>query len=121
MLRPVFCSLPSQTVAFHPNGNYLATGSTDLTCRLWDVQSGHCVRVMEGGKVRVTLFLSNAYSAILTTCTFLSPTPLLPFLFCRQLSVVFLSHPMESFLPLGVSSFLCFSDEGWRREGGGSH
>ena len=42
---------PSQAVTFHPNGNYLATGSSDHTCRLWDVQSGHCMRLMEGGKV----------------------------------------------------------------------
>lgn len=34
-----------QAVAFHPNGNYIATGSADLTVRLWDVTSGKLLRV----------------------------------------------------------------------------
>lgn len=37
-----------QCVKFHPNGNYLATGSTDKSCRLWDVQTGECVRIFLG-------------------------------------------------------------------------
>lgn len=35
-------------VRFHPNGNYIATGSTDRTCRLWQITTGECVRVFEG-------------------------------------------------------------------------
>lgn len=35
-------------MAFHPNSLYLATGSGDWTCRLWDVQKGTCVRVFVG-------------------------------------------------------------------------
>ena len=35
-------------VQFHPNGNYIATGSTDRSCRLWDVQTGDCVRIFQG-------------------------------------------------------------------------
>ena len=35
-------------VKFHPNTNYIATGSTDKSCRLWDVTTGECVRVFEG-------------------------------------------------------------------------
>ena len=27
-------------LSFHPNGNYLVTGSEDLCCRMWDVTSG---------------------------------------------------------------------------------
>lgn len=33
---------------FHPNSLYLATGSSDWTARLWDVQRGTCVRVFIG-------------------------------------------------------------------------
>lgn len=35
-------------VRFHPNTLYLATGSSDWTARLWDVQRGACVRVFIG-------------------------------------------------------------------------
>jgi len=35
-------------VAWHPNCNYVLTGSDDKTCRLWDVQSGRCVRLLSG-------------------------------------------------------------------------
>lgn len=35
----------------HPNGNYVVTGSTDKTCRLWDINSGGCVRLFTGSKV----------------------------------------------------------------------
>ena len=37
-----------QCVQFHPNGLYLATGSSDWTARLWDVQKGSTVRVFIG-------------------------------------------------------------------------
>lgn len=37
-----------QCVKFHPNSLYLATGSSDRSCRLWDVQKGTCVRVFVG-------------------------------------------------------------------------
>lgn len=33
---------------WHVNCNYIATGSSDKTVRLWDVQSGECVRVFVG-------------------------------------------------------------------------
>lgn len=35
-------------VAWHPNVNYVVTGSDDKTCRMWDVQTGRCVRVLTG-------------------------------------------------------------------------
>lgn len=38
-------NFPFQAIAFHPNGNYIATGSTDLTVRLWDVTSGQLLRI----------------------------------------------------------------------------
>lgn len=37
---------------FHPNSNYIATGSSDRTIRLWDVLTGNCVRIFTGHKVR---------------------------------------------------------------------
>ncbi|GAA5883294.1 hypothetical protein JCM3774_004139, partial [Rhodotorula dairenensis] len=40
-------------LSFHPNSLYLATGSSDRTCRLWDVQKGHCVRVFIGHRAAV--------------------------------------------------------------------
>lgn len=40
-----FWSSILQAIAFHPNGNYIATGSTDLTVRLWDFTSGKQTRV----------------------------------------------------------------------------
>lgn len=37
---------------FHPNSNYIATGSADRTIRLWDVLNGNCVRIFTGHKVK---------------------------------------------------------------------
>jgi transcription initiation factor TFIID subunit 5 len=47
------CPRPSEThlkqcVRFHPNSLYIATGSSDWTARLWDVQRGTSVRVFIG-------------------------------------------------------------------------
>lgn len=39
---------PPQCLKFHPNSLYLATGSSDRTCRLWDIQRGACVRLFVG-------------------------------------------------------------------------
>ena len=35
-------------VAWHPNANYIASGSADRTVRVWDVNDGECVRVFAG-------------------------------------------------------------------------
>uniref|UniRef100_A0A915K829 Uncharacterized protein n=1 Tax=Romanomermis culicivorax TaxID=13658 RepID=A0A915K829_ROMCU len=32
-------------VAFHPNSNYVASGSDDKTLRIWDLANGECVRL----------------------------------------------------------------------------
>lgn len=49
---------------FHPNSNYVATGSADRTVRLWDVLNGNCVRILTGHKVGGTLifYWSSNYS-----------------------------------------------------------
>jgi transcription initiation factor TFIID subunit 5 len=41
-------------VKFHPNTMYLATGSSDNSCRLWDVQRGACLRLFLGHTDAVT-------------------------------------------------------------------
>ena len=40
-----------QCCQFHPNGNYVATGSSDRMIRLYDILNGSCVRVLTGHKV----------------------------------------------------------------------
>jgi transcription initiation factor TFIID subunit 5 len=37
-----------QCVKFHPNCNYVATGSSDKSIRLWEMNSGNCVRIFTG-------------------------------------------------------------------------
>lgn len=38
---------------WHANCNYIATGSSDKTVRLWDVQTGECVRIFIGHRSMV--------------------------------------------------------------------
>lgn len=49
-----------QVVQFHPNSNYVATGSSDMTVRLWDCVTGSQVRLMTGHKAPI---YSLAFSA----------------------------------------------------------
>ena len=45
----VFCIFYCfQCVKFHPNCNYVATGSSDRSVRLWTLQDGKSVRLMHG-------------------------------------------------------------------------
>jgi WD40 repeat protein len=53
------------SVAFHPNCNYILTGSEDKTVRLWDIQTGRCVRLLNGcpaGVHRVDIDPSGQYA-----------------------------------------------------------
>jgi len=36
-------------VEWHPNCNYVLTGADDRTVRMWDVQSGRCMRLLNAG------------------------------------------------------------------------
>lgn len=65
-----FFLLLLQCVQFHPNSNYIATGSSDRTIRLWDVLSGNCVRFMTGHKVIFFTYIISYYLYIvfLTNC-----------------------------------------------------
>lgn len=38
---------------WHENCNYIATGSSDKTVRLWDIQSGECARIFIGHRSTV--------------------------------------------------------------------
>jgi WD40 repeat protein len=67
------CSENINTVTWHPNCNYILTGSDDKTVRMWDVQSGKCVRLFNGcpegvNQVKVShsgLFIAGAdYSGV---------------------------------------------------------
>lgn len=49
-----------QCIQFHPNSNYIASGSTDRSVRLWDVLNGQCVRYLTGHKSKIyALAFSN--------------------------------------------------------------
>ena len=60
--KPITNSSPflPQCVQWHANCNYIATGSSDKTVRLWDVQSGECVRIFIGHR---SMILSLAMSS----------------------------------------------------------
>jgi len=57
----LLCSLLAclQCVRFHANGNYIATGASDSTVRLWSVQDARPVRLLPGHRGMV---MSLAFS-----------------------------------------------------------
>eukprot|EP00986_Skeletonema_menzelii_P019688 scaffold28932_cov143-Skeletonema_menzelii.AAC.2 len=42
-------------VTWHPNCNYVVTASDDKTCRMWDIQTGRCVRLLSGSTAGLSL------------------------------------------------------------------
>ena len=48
------CMRTCACIRFHPNANYVVTGSMDKTVRVWDVQTGNCVRLLAGHSGNVT-------------------------------------------------------------------
>ncbi|KAH9312811.1 hypothetical protein KI387_027846, partial [Taxus chinensis] len=58
----VFC------VDFHPRSSLLASGGFDDTARIWDVNSGKCVRVLTEHQDSVTAVNFNRDGSLLATC-----------------------------------------------------
>lgn len=54
-------------VQFHPNSNYVATGSSDRTVRLWDCVTGCQVRLMTGHKAPIYSLAFSAEGRFLAT------------------------------------------------------
>ena len=40
-------------VAWHPNCNYILSGSSDKTVRMWSFTDGQCVRLFPAGKAAI--------------------------------------------------------------------
>ena len=62
-----------ESVAFSPNGRYLASGSLDGTVRLWEVAGGQEVRALEGHRDMVTSVAFSPDSRFLASGVSIGP------------------------------------------------
>lgn len=54
-----------RAIAFHPSGQWLASGSHDQTIRLWDLETGQCLHVLEEHRGWVRSVVCSSDSQIL--------------------------------------------------------
>jgi WD40 repeat protein len=45
------------SVAFHPNGNYLLTGSSDATLKVFDLLEGRLIYTLHGHQVKYKILI----------------------------------------------------------------
>jgi len=59
---------PLSSIAYHPSGNYFATGSLDNSIKIWDVNSGKIIRSINihTGKVNNLQFSADGYQLLST-------------------------------------------------------
>ena len=56
-----------KSVAFSPNGSMVVTGSSDKTAKLWDSQTGRCLRTLQGHTATVVLVAFSPDGSMVAT------------------------------------------------------
>ncbi len=64
-----------QVVKFHPNGTYVATGSSDRTVRLWSVKDARTVRLFQGHRSGVMALAFSSDGKLLASAGKCSQLP----------------------------------------------
>ena len=55
-------------ITFNPQGSRILTASSDKTSRLWDVESGECLQVLEGHTDEIFSCAFNYEGMLLLVC-----------------------------------------------------